>query len=144
MIPLIAGAASPTGQAPFVLLVFVGALTGGISNPLYSLLVAYVNDYLENSDMAAASAGLIFINGLGAITGPLITGWMMGAMGPNGFFVFMAVLFVALAIYGAYRMTRRRQTPDAQGSFTVISPTSSVVAVEAAFERAEEDAQTNS
>ncbi len=139
LIPLVAGAASASGQAPFVLLVVVGALTGGISNPLYSLIVAYVNDYLDNSDMAAASAGLIFINGLGAITGPLITGWMMGAIGPNGFFMFMAVLFAALALYAAYRMTRRRTTPDAQGSYTVVSPTSSVVAVEAAMERAEGD-----
>ncbi len=47
--------------------------------------------------MAAASAGLIFINGLGAITGPLITGWVMAKIGPPGFFLFMGVLFAALA-----------------------------------------------
>lgn len=129
--------ALPFATTPFVLLVLVGALGGGISNPLYSLLVAYVNDYLDNSDMAAASAGLIFINGLGAITGPLITGWIMAQVGPDGFFLFMAVLFAVLAIYTAYRMTRRRRTPEAQGSFTPNSPTSSVIAVEAALEKTE-------
>ncbi len=129
--------ALPFADSPFVLLVLVGALGGGISNPLYSLLVAYVNDYLDNSDMAAASAGLIFINGLGAITGPLITGWIMAQVGPDGFFLFMAVLFAVLAIYTAYRMTRRRRTPEAQGSFTPISPTSSVMSIEAALEKTE-------
>ncbi len=129
--------ALPFATAPFALLVLVGALGGGISNPLYSLLVAYVNDYLDNSDMAAASAGLIFINGLGAITGPLITGWIMAQIGPDGFFLFMSVLFAALAACTAYRMTRRRRTPDAQGTFTPISPTSSVISIEAALEKSE-------
>jgi MFS family permease len=125
----------PLGPFPFVLLVIIGAMGGGISNPLYSLLVAYVNDYLDNSDMAAASAGLIFINGLGAISGPLITAWIMGLVGPDGFFLFMALLFALLAGYTAFRMTRRRRTPDAQGSYTPVSPISSGVAVEAARER---------
>ena len=116
----------------------VGALGGGISNPLYSLLVAYVNDYLDNSDMAAASAGLIFINGLGAITGPVITGWIMAQVGPNGFFLFMAVLFAVLSGYTAWRMTQRRMTPESHGAYTPMTPNSSVVAVEAALERAEE------
>jgi MFS family permease len=100
--------------------------------------VAYVNDYLDNSDMAAASAGLIFINGLGAITGPVITGWIMAQIGPNGFFLFMAVLFAVLAGYTAYRMARRRTTPENQGGFTPMSPNSSVIAVEAALEKSEE------
>ena len=59
-----------------------------MSNPLYSLLMAHTNDYLEREDMAAASGGLIFINGLGAIAGPLITGWIMGQIGPGGFYLF--------------------------------------------------------
>ncbi|MBD3804574.1 MAG: MFS transporter, partial [Thioclava sp.] len=39
---------------PFWLLLVAGALIGGVANPLYSLLIAYTNDYLDNSDMAAA------------------------------------------------------------------------------------------
>ncbi|MDP4891437.1 MFS transporter [Cypionkella sp.] len=136
MLPIVWSAFA--GQVPFVVLVMVGALGGGISNPLYSLLVAYVNDYLDNSDMAAASAGLIFINGLGAITGPVITGWIMAQVGPNGFFLFMAVLFAVLSGYTAWRMTQRRMTPESHGAYTPMTPNSSVVAVEAALERAEE------
>lgn len=126
-------------DAPFLLLLVVGALMGGISNPLYSLLLAYVNDYLDKSDMAAASAGLIFINGLGAISGPILTGWLMGVIGPSGFFLFMAVIFIMLAAYAGWRMTRRRSTPEAQGTYTALSPTASVITVEAALEHSENE-----
>ena len=124
---------------PFVLLVSIGALMGGISNPLYSLLLAYVNDYLDKSDMAAASAGLIFVNGVGAISGPIVTGWMMGVIGPSGFFLFMAIIFAVLAGYAAWRMTQRRGTPEPHGTYTALSPSASAITVEAALERADHD-----
>ncbi|MCF8486734.1 MAG: MFS transporter [Rhodobacteraceae bacterium] len=128
---------------PFAVLVFVGALGGGVSNPLYSLLLAYVNDYLDGPDMAAASGGLLFINGLGAISGPVITGWLMGAIGPNGFFLFMAILFGVLAVYAAWRMTQRRTTPEATSSYTAVSPSASLVAVETAAMIDNEDPARN-
>lgn len=120
----------------FTSLLVVAAIMGGVSNPLYSLLVAYTNDFLDASDMAAASAGLIFINGLGAISGPLVTGWIMARVGPNGYFLIMAVLFLALAAYAGWRMTRRRVLLAAQtASFAPLSPGASAIAVEAAMEQ---------
>ena len=62
---------------------------------LVVLLIAYTNDFLDNSDMAAASAGLLLINGAGSVFGPILTGWLMTAMGPEGFWVYMAVLLAA-------------------------------------------------
>ncbi|MFZ1470849.1 MAG: MFS transporter [Paracoccaceae bacterium] len=126
---------------PFVLLVTIGAIGGGVSNPLYSLLLAYVNDYLDKADMAAASGGLMFINGLGAISGPVITAYIMGLIGPSGFFLFMSVLFAALSGYAAWRMTQRRTTPEVTSSFTALSPSASVVAVETAAMVEAEDAR---
>lgn len=128
---------------PFVGLILIGAIGGAVSNPLYSLLLAYVNDYLDRTDMAAASAGLMFINGLGAISGPIITGWMMETIGSAGFFLFMAILFAILAVYGAWRMTQRRGTPEATSGFTPVSPTASVVSVEAAAMVDAQDARLN-
>jgi MFS family permease len=61
---------------------------------MYSLLIAYTNDFLSKEQMAAASAGLIFLNGFGAIFGPLVTGWLMGRGRPRGYFLFMGVLFL--------------------------------------------------
>ena len=137
--------AVPVIFAPgFYALLVIGMIGGGISNPLYSLIVAYVNDYLEGPDMAAASAGLIFINGLGAITGPLITGWVMAQVGPPGFFLFMGVLFAAMAGYAAWRMTQRPISVDKTGPFTPLSPSSSVLTVGAAMEAAHEGAEPHS
>jgi MFS family permease len=117
-------------------------IIGGIANPIYSLLLAYTNDFLDNSDMAAASAGLLFINGLGAISGPLVTGWLMDVTGDGGFFLYIGVLMAALAVYAGWRMTRRpAPTVEQTGAFAVLSPTAGVLAVETALEAAQEDAQ---
>lgn len=119
----------------FALLLVSAFLIGGMSNPLYSLLLAYTNDFLDFEDMAAASGGLVFLNGLGAIAGPVITGWLMSTMGPYGYFIIIAVLLLVLAAYSAYRMTQRAApSVDETGSYTPVMPTASVVAIEAAQE----------
>lgn len=120
----------------FTLLLVVAFIVGGLSNPLYALLLAYTNDMLEADDMAAASGGLIFINGVGAIAGPVITGWLMGVMGPSGFWAFVAILLTSTAVYALYRMTQRAvsSTPDETATYAPIMPTSTPVAVEFAQE----------
>ena len=119
----------------FNVLLALAFVMGGTTNPLYSLLIAYLNDYLEPEDMAAASGGLIFINGLGAIAGPVVTGYMMGAMGAQGFWLYMAVLMFAISAYSLYRMTQRAATPvDETNAYVSVMPTATTVAVEAAQE----------
>ncbi|MDG1431625.1 MAG: MFS transporter [Paracoccaceae bacterium] len=126
----------------FIVLLAAAFLVGGMSNPLYSLLIAYTNDFLEYDDMAAASGGMVFISGLGAISGPIITGWIMTAFGPPGFFVFIAALMIALALYAAYRMTQRSApSVDDTAAYAIIAPGSTPVAVEFAQEYAIEEAQ---
>ena len=56
----------------FTFLLVSAFIVGGTSHPLYSLLIAHTNDFLEYGDMASASGGLLFINGIGAIAGLLI------------------------------------------------------------------------
>jgi len=117
-------------------------LVGGVSNPLYALLIAYTNDFLEFDDMAAASGGMVFINGLGAVTGPLVTGWVMGQIGPRGFFLFIAVLMLAMAGYAAYRMTQRAApSVEDTDSYAPVGLGATPMAVEFAQEYAIETAQ---
>lgn len=47
----------------YVMLLISSTLVGGTANPLYALLLAYANDFLDRSDMAGASGGFLFING---------------------------------------------------------------------------------
>ncbi len=137
------GVATAVVVVPFVALLAVAVVIGGISNPLYSLLLAYTNDYLEHDEMAAASGGLMFTNGLGAVVGPVIIGWTMAAIGPGGFFLFIGVLTGLLALYAAWRMTRRpAPSADTTGTFTPVSPATTVVAYEAVLE-AQDDPDTD-
>ncbi len=126
----------------FAVLLMITFVIGGVSNPLYSLFIAHTNDFLDHEDMAAAASGLIFVNSIGAIAGPLVVGWIMTGFGPEGFFGYLAVLFATMVSYAFYRSTRR----DAPGveettSYTPVAPTASPVAVEVAQEVAIELAQ---
>ena len=123
---------------PFAALVGIGMILGGITNPVYALLIAYTNDFLPRDQMAGASAGLIFLNGFGAVFGPTATGWMMEQVGPSGFFLFIGVLYVLLVAYAAYRMTRRA-APAVTGAFRGVSPGASPLAVEAVLDEAAKD-----
>lgn len=120
----------------FTIILISAAILGGTSNPLYALLIAYTNDYLEREDMAAASGGLLFINGLGAIAGPLIVGTMMEKLGANAFWLFTGVLMFLVGFYAIYRMTRRSRADQEfeQTTYTAVSAATSAVLVEVAQE----------
>ena len=129
----------------YEMLLVAAFFVGGMSNPLYGLLVAHVNDHLKEEDMASAAGGMVFVNGLGAIAGPLITGWMMSVLGPNGFFLYLAILCGAIAAYAAYRMTQREAVAvEDTGAWTPVYGTTTPVAMEAVQEIAIEAAQESS
>ena len=119
---------------PFTGLIVVAVLLGGITNPVYALLIAHTNDFMSREHMAGASAGLIFLNGFGAIFGPTSTGWMMEKIGPSGFFLFIGVLYILLAAYAVYRMTRR-SAPSVSGAFRGVTLGASPLAVDAVLEQ---------
>lgn len=103
---LVSVAGAVLGGSYYALLV-IAALSGGLAQPMYALLIAYTNDYLEPADMPAASGAMIFVNGIGAVSGPPIMGLLMGVVGPSGFWIFLAVVLAAVAVYGIFRMTQR-------------------------------------
>ncbi|MBF9029815.1 MFS transporter [Rhodobacterales bacterium HKCCE3408] len=117
----------------YTLLIAAAFLYGGLANPLYALLVAYVNDFLKPEQMAAAGGRLLFINGVGAVMGPVLVGFALQAVGPPGFFLFLAALMAGLGVYAAYRMTVR-PAPSATEteSYAPILPNSTAVALGAA------------
>jgi MFS family permease len=115
---------------------------GGVTTPLYALLLAYTNDFLSSEDMPAASGGLVFTFGLGAIVGPLAVGGAMEDLGPRAFWLVLGGTFAIMALYALYRMTQRSSASVAEAeSYLGVLPTASPVAVEAAGVWAAENAE---
>jgi len=117
-------------KLPYPALLVVAAVLGGMINPLYSLLIAHTNDFLGREEMAAASSGMLFLNGFGAVFGPLVAGWVMHVVGSPGYFLFIGLLFAALAAYTGWRM-RKRVAPNETGGYAGLAPLAQTVAVEA-------------
>ncbi|MEM9012193.1 MAG: MFS transporter [Pseudomonadota bacterium] len=125
-----------------LVLMTVAFLIGAFANPLYSLVIAYTNDFIELEDMAAAASGLVFLNGLGAIGGPVAVGWLMETFSASAYFAFLGTAFALMALYGLYRMTRRPAPSVAEtSSYPPVLASSSPYAVEAAQEVAIEMAR---
>ena len=132
----------------FSTLLVIAVLIGGTTNPLYSLLLAYANDYLETDQMPAASGGLLFINGCGAMSGPVLVGYVMEKFGIHWFFITIAVLMAMICIYGIYRITQRVYdvAPEDVAPYVVvtnrITPMGAEIAIEAADEAQSQESQS--
>ncbi|KPP84817.1 MAG: Major Facilitator Superfamily [Rhodobacteraceae bacterium HLUCCA08] len=120
----------------FVVLLIGAGLIGGTTNPLYALLLAYANDFLEHDQMAAASGGFLFINGVGAVGGPVVFGFVMGWFGPYAFWSVVGALMLVLAIYGVVRMIQRPRDVDMEDitPYVPVTAAATPVAVEVAQE----------
>ncbi len=124
----------------FTVLIVSAFILGGASNPLYALLVAYANDYLEHEQMAAAAGGLLFINGCGAMLGPVVVGYAMSKLGIEWYFITLLLLMSAICLYGIYRMSQRQHTiTDEAAPYLPISSRTSGLATGFAIDAAEEE-----
>ncbi len=83
---------------------------GGLMFPLYSLAIAYTNDWIPNSKMVAASSSLVMINGAGAVVGPLLTAVLL-TVTDQAFFILLSVTHGLMAAYIGYRIMVRDALP---------------------------------
>lgn len=119
-------------------------IAGGMTTPLYALLLAYTNDYLTADEMPGASGGLVFIFGAGAILGPLLTGLTMQVTGPSAFWLSLGATFTVIAVYALYRMTQRAHVPvENTDSYISVVPGATPVAAEAASAWAADNAEAD-
>ncbi|KZD03918.1 MFS transporter [Oceanibaculum pacificum] len=115
------------GQSPRIMLAGA-ALFGATMIPIYSLCIAHANDFMQPSDFVEGSSGLLLVNGIGAVIGPLAGSALMEAAGPRYLFAFTAVVHAAVGLFALYRMTRRAAKPaDEQSSFVAVPRTSPAV-----------------
>ena len=93
-------------------------LYAGVALPIYTLNIAYVNDFISKNKFVAAGGGLQIIFGMGAMLGPLICSIFMNFYGPSGFFIFLFILHIMIGLFGVYRITRRESKENPQSTFT--------------------------
>jgi len=93
-------------------------LYAGMAVPLFTLNLAYVNDYIPKEKFVSAGGGMQIIFGIGAMTGPLICSLMMHKYGSNGFFVHLLFFHLIIGAFGLYRITKRSYKDNPESTFT--------------------------
>ncbi len=83
---------------------------GGSLFPLYSLSIAYTNDWIPTSKMVAASSSLVMVNGAGAVLGPLVTAALF-VWTEQSFFFVLTTTHALIAVYVGYRIMVRDALP---------------------------------
>ena len=109
--------ATSVGVDKIMFFIYV-ALYAGMAIPLFTLNLAYVNDYISKEKFVAAGGGMQIIFGLGAMMGPLICSLSMNKFGTNGFFVHLLLFHLIIGLFGLYRITRRNYKDNPESTFT--------------------------
>jgi len=109
--------ATSIGMDKIMFFVFV-TLYAGLAIPMFTLNLAYVNDFIPKEKFVAAGGGLQIIFGLGAMGGPMLCSVFMNAYGANGFFVYLFIFHIIIGLFGMYRMTRREIKENPDSTFT--------------------------
>ena len=95
----------------FLFYIFI-SLYAGMSLPLFSLNLAYVNDFLSKEKFVSAGAGMQIIFGISAMIAPFVCSFFMKIFGPNGLFIFLFIFQTLIVLFGFYRMIKRRSIED--------------------------------
>ena len=77
---------------------------GAFTFPIYGLSVAHANDLIFKESFVEVSGGLLFINGAGAVLGPLAGGLAMRLAGPGALFAAIAVACFSPTVFVLIRM----------------------------------------
>ena len=85
---------------------------------MFTLNLAYVNDRIDKERFVAAGAGLQIIFGIGAMGGPFLCSISMNTLGPNGFFIYLAIFHILIGLFGMYRTTKREYEDNPDSTFT--------------------------
>tara|TARA_B100001250_G_scaffold371663_1_gene356622 strand:- start:781 stop:1689 length:909 start_codon:yes stop_codon:yes gene_type:complete len=94
------------------------SLYAGMCLPLFSLNLAYVNDFLPREKFVSAGAGMQIIFGISAMIAPFICSFFMKNLGPNGLFIYLFIFHTLIGLFGIFRMTRRSTEENPNNTFT--------------------------
>ncbi|KAB0682525.1 MFS transporter [Aureimonas leprariae] len=98
---------------------------GTVLFTIYSLSVAHANDQARPGEFVQVSGGLLIVYGVGNMIGPQLGGRLMDRLGPEGFFVAMAMMYAIYGGYALWRSTRKAALPpERRPDFTPVAPMS--------------------
>jgi len=109
--------ATSVGMDKIMFFVFI-TLYAGMAIPMFTLNLAYVNDFIPKEKFVAAGGGLQIIFGLGAMGGPMLCSVFKSSYGANGFFVYLFIFHMIIGLFGMYRITRRGVKENPDSTFT--------------------------
>ncbi len=95
----------------------LAALYSAMALPMYSLVVAHTNDFLQPNEIVSASAALAKLVGFGSILGPILVSSNMNIFGPNGYFIYLFIIHAILGIFGLYRMAKRTKPDNIESQY---------------------------
>jgi len=94
------------------------SLYAGMAIPIFTLNLAYVNDYIPKEKFVAAGGGMQIIFGMGTLIGPFLCSLLMNKFGTNGFFLHLLVFHLVIGLFGLYRITKRTYEDNPDSTFT--------------------------
>jgi len=94
------------------------SIYAGMAIPLFTLNLAYINDYIPKEKFVAAGGGMQIIFGIGAMSGPFLCSLLMNKFGSNGFFVHLLSFHLIIGVFGLYRITKRPYEDNPESTFT--------------------------
>lgn len=131
------GMVTPVAFLPWLFFLF-----GGCVMPIYALSLAHAGDIVESSFLEVGT-GILIMNAVGAIIGPLLGAVTMGYFGPWGFFAFCGITMAAGAIaVMCFIGTQRSRRPNFS-PFEMATTASAQGAVEL-DPRSDDDAEVHS
>lgn len=84
----------------YYLLIFI---LGGMVASLYSVSITYLHDQIKKTQIVSASRALIMFNGIGAMVGPIIGGFVLSHFDPNFFFLTIYIYMLVFLAFAVYR-----------------------------------------
>jgi MFS family permease len=95
------------------LIVWVAYLVySAVTLTLYSLNVSHINDCAEPESRVAVSGILLVLFSLGGVLGPPVVAELMILIGPDGLFLFNALVASMLCIAACWALRSKRQAPE--------------------------------